>query len=166
MSGYENYPGPDPTSLENRDNVPAGIRPINLRVTYTDSKLTDYVALKRSGRSLCIELAPPLLGVVRKAGKINNLQKDLKEALAATGLTGIVTHFVDTIMAYARELLPSFSIPEITGLGASCYVLKKLWDRGLLMLGAIHHASIDEIPSWMGMIHEAKKNPDISVNSG
>jgi len=34
------------------------------------------------------------------------------------------------------------------------------------MLGYIHHASTDELGSWMGMVEEAKQNPDISVNSG
>jgi hypothetical protein len=37
---------------------------------------------------------------------------------------------------------------------------------GKLILGYIHHATIDEIGSWMGMIEEAKQNSDITVNSG
>lgn len=163
---YYDNPGPDPSSLETRDHLPEGVPPINLRITYTDSKLTDYVALNRSGRQVCIELCPSLFDIVRKAGKVRDLKNELKEAMAAIGIGGIVTHFVDTVMEYAREILPSFSIPEMTGLAAAAYLLKKLWDRGTLMLGIIHHASIDELPSWMGMIKEAKKNPDITVNSG
>lgn len=164
--GTDDSPGPDPSTLESRDHLPAGIKPMNLRVTYTDSNLSDYVALKRSNGALCIELGPPLFGIVSKAGKLNDLKNELKEALATIGLSGIATRFSDTVMDYARELLPQSAVPETVGLGAAAYVLKKLWDRGKLMLGYIHHASIDELGSWMGMIEEAKQNPDISVNPG
>lgn len=139
---------------------------MTLRVTYTDSNLNDYVALKRSNGALCIELGPPLFGIVSKAGKINGLKAELKEALAAIGLSGITSHFSETMMNYARDVLPHTAIPETVGLGAVAYVLKKLWDMGKLILGYIHHATIDEIGSWMGMIEEAKQNSDITVNSG
>lgn len=165
-NGTDDFPGPDPSTLENRDHLPFGINPMTLRVTYTDSDLSDYVALKRSNGALCIELGPPLFGIVSNAGKLNALKNDLKEALAAIGLSGLATHFVDSVMDYARELLPQSAIPETVGLGAAAYVLKKLWDREKLMLGYIHQASIDELGSWMGMIEEAKQNSEISVNSG
>lgn len=164
--GTDDSLSPDLSTLEARDHLPDGIVPLTLRVTYTDSNLSDYVALKRSNRALFIELGPPLFGVVRKAGKLNGLKNELKEALAAIGLSGIAAHFSDTVKAYPGELLPQSAVPETVGLGAAAYVLKKLWDRGKLMLGHIHHASIDELCSWMGMVEEAKQNPDISVNSG
>lgn len=164
--GTDDSPGPDPSSLETRDHLPAGIKPMTLRVTYTDSNLSDYVGLRRSDGTLCIELGPPIFGIVSRAGKLNGLKNELKDALAAIGLFGIVSHFSDTVMDYARELLPQTVLPETVGLGAAAYLLKKLWDRGKLMLGYIHHASIDELGSWMGMVEEAKKNPDINVNSG
>lgn len=163
---FDEFPGPDPSTLEACDHLPAGIKPMTLRVTYTDSKLSDYVALKRSNGQVCIELGPPLFGIVSKAGKLNNLKNELKEALAAIGLAGLLAHFSDTVMNYARDLLPHAALPETAGLGAAAYVLKKLWDKRKLILGYIHHASIDELPSWMGMVEEAKKNPDISVSSG
>jgi hypothetical protein len=163
--GIDDSPGPDPSTLEARDHLPGGIKPMTLRVTYTDSNLSDYVTLKRSNGALCIELGPPLFGIVSKAGKLNGLKNELREALAAIGLSGIATHFSATVMDYARELLPQSAVPETVGLGAAAYVLKKLWDKGKLMLGYIHHASIDEIGSWMGITEEAKQNPDISVNS-
>lgn len=164
--GTDDSPGPDPSTLETRDHLPAGINPMTLRVTYTDSGLSDYVALKRSNGALCIELGPLLFDIVSKAGKLNGLKNELKEALAATGLSGIATHFSDTVMVYAREILPQSVVPETVGLGAAVYLLKKLWDKRKLMLGYIHHASIDELGSWMGMVEEAKQNPDIGVKSG
>ena len=100
-----------------------------------------------------------------KAGKLNGLKNELREAVAAIGLSGIATHFSDTVMDYAREFLPQSAVPETVGLGAAAYVLKKLWDRGKLMLGYIHHASIGEIGSWMGIVEEGKQNPNVSVNS-
>lgn len=156
--GDDDSPGPDPSSLEARDHLPAGINPMTLRVTYTDSNLSDYVALKRSDGTLRIELGPPLFGVVSKAGKLNGLKNELKEALAAVGLSGIVAHFSDTVIDYARELLPQTTVPQTVGLGAAAYALKKLWDRGQLMLGYIHHASIDELGNWMGMMEEDRKS--------
>lgn len=139
---------------------------MTLRVTYTDSNLSDYVALKHSNGTLCIELGPPLFGIVSKAGRLNGLKNELKEALAAIGLSGIATHFLDTVRHYARDVLPHTAFPETFGLGAAAYVLKKLWDRGMLMLGYIHHASIEELGRWMEMIEKAKQNSDITVNSG
>ena len=159
-------PGPDPSTLETHDSPPAGIKPVTLRVPYTDSNLSDYVALTRSNGMLCIEFGPPLFNIVRKAGTINNLKSELNEGLGAIGLSGIMIHFSDTVMDYARHLLPHAMIPETVGLGAAVYVLKKLWDRGKLMLGYIHHASIDEAGSWMGLIEEAKRNPETTVESG
>lgn len=164
--GTDDSPGPDPSTLETWDQLPAGINPMTLRVTYTDSNLSDYVALKHSNGALCIELGPPLFGMVSKAGKLNGLKNELKEALAAIGLFGIATHFSDTVMVYAREILPQSVVPETVGLGAAAYVLKKLWDKQKLMLGYIHHAPINELGSWMGMVEEAKQNPDIGVKSG
>lgn len=163
---FDELSGPDPSTLEARDHLPAGIKPMTLRVTYTDSKLSDYVRLKRSDGQVCIELGPLLFGIVSKAGKFNNLKNELKEALAAIGLSGILIHFSNTVMNYARDLLPHAALPEPAGLGAVAYVLKKLWDANKLILGYIHHASIDELPNWMGMVEEAKKNPGTNVNSG
>ena len=128
--GDDDSPGPNPSSLEARDRLPAGINPMTLRVTCTESNLSDYVPLKRSDGTLCIELGPPLFGVVSGAGKINGLKNELKEALAAVGLSGIVAHFTDTVMEYARELLPQTAVPETVGLGATAYALKILGIEG------------------------------------
>jgi len=161
-----NSPGPDPSTLEAHDDVPAGIEPISLRVTYTDSKLSDYIALKRSNGALCIEVGPPLFGIVRKAGKVRNLKNEIEAALSAIGLTEVVGHFCDTVMKYVLNLLPDATLPGTVALGTAVYLLEKLWERGKLMLGYIHHASIDELSSWMGLIEQAKQNTDISVESG
>lgn len=156
--------GPDPSTLEVPDHVPKGITPISLRIPYTDTKLSDYVNLKRSD-GLCIELGPPLLGIVRKAGHINDLRKEHNEALAAIGVGGIFTHFHGTVMTYARQVLPVDVLPATVGLTAAVYAIKKLWENGLLRLGQIHQASIDELLRWLGLVDEAKKNPDITVVS-
>lgn len=164
--GIDDCAGPNPSTLETRDHLPTGVKPMMLRVTYTDSKLSDYVGLKHSDGQLCIELGPPLFGIVSKAGNLNNLKNELKEAIAAIGIGGLLTHFSDTVFEYVRELLPQLTLPETAGLGAVAWALKKLWQKGKLILGYIHHASIDELPSWMGMIDEAKKNSDIIADSG
>jgi len=165
-NGTNDYPGPDPSTLDTRNHLPAGIKPMTLRVTYTDSNMSDYVALKRSNGSICIELGPPLFNLVSKAGKINGLKNELKEALAAIGLSGIISHFSETVMNYARDILPHITVPETVGLGAAVYVLEKLWDKGKLMLGYIHHASVDGLGSWREIVQEGKQSSDITVNPG
>lgn len=161
-----NSPGPDPSTLEARDHVPAGIRPIALRVTYTESKLSDYISLKRSNGALCIELGPPLFGIVRKAGKVRNLKNEIERVLSAIGIAELAEHFSETVMKYALDIFPDATLPGTVALGTATYLLEKLWERGKLMLGYIHHASIDELSSWMGLIEQAKQNTDISVDSG
>jgi len=163
-SGPDNSPGPDPSTLEAVDHVPAGIKPMNLRVTYTESKVSDYVALTRSNKVLCIELGPPLFGIVKKAGKYNSLKNELKDALGALSVGEIISHFSETVMKYVLDLDPHASVPGTVGIGTAAYLLKKLWERGKLMLGYIHHASIDELSSWMGMIEAAKENANLTVS--
>jgi len=161
-----NSPGPNPSTLKNYDHVPAGINPVSLRVTYTESKLSDYIALERSNGALCIELGPPLFGIVRKGGKLKNLKNEIERALSAIGLAEIVEHFSETVMKYALDIFPDATLPGTVALGTATYLLEKLWERGKLMLGYIHHASIDELSSWMGLIEQAKQDTDISVEPG
>lgn len=162
--GNGGAPGPNPSSLESHDHYPAGIKPISLRITYTESKLSDYVEIKRSNGSLCIELGPPLFDIVRKAGKLNNLKNELKKGLGLIGISGIITYFNETILEYAGKVLPVGLLPKTAGIGAAAYVLKILWDKNKLILGYIHHASIDEIPQWMGLVDEAQETQGIAVD--
>lgn len=163
MTGFSG--GPDPDSIDTVDHYPDGVMPMTLRITYSSNQLSDYVNLKRDDGTLCLELGPPLFGIVRKAGKINNLKNEVKEALAAIGVGGIVTHFSETVVEFAKHYLPSGAIPETVGIGAAVFLIKKLWDRGKLMLGYIHHASIDELGNWMKMIQNAAEHPDIDVTN-
>jgi hypothetical protein len=155
--------GPDPSSLDTVDHYPDGIRPMNLRVVYSSDNLSDYVNLTRSDGQLCLELGPPLFGIVSKAGSINNLKNEVKDALAAIGVSGILTHFSETVVEYAQQLLPSWTIPETIGLGAAVKVIKKLWNKQKLILGYIHHATTDELGNWMKMIENAYEHPDIDA---
>lgn len=166
MDSTSNSPGPDPSSLEAHDHLPAGIKPISLRVTYTESKLSDYIALKRSSGALCIELGPPLFDIVRKGRKVKNLKSEIERALSAIGLAGIVEHFSETVMRFALDLFPDALLPGTVALGTATYLLEKLLERGKLILGYIHHASINEFSSWMGLIEQAKESPNIPVHTG
>jgi hypothetical protein len=58
-------------------------------------------------------------------------------------------------------------VPAFTasiGIGLVTYLLQKLYDAERLVLGIIHQASVDELSSWLGLVEEAKENPDITVS--
>ncbi|GAA0259910.1 hypothetical protein ACFFQF_20950 [Haladaptatus pallidirubidus] len=164
MGDYENLPGPNPSTLETVDYVPEGIMPVALRVTYSTDSVTDYVNLKRSGRQCTLELGDPLFGIVRKAGEINDLIGELTDALAAIGLGSIVSHFSSAVAEYFNSLLHVPALPGTIGLSTVVYVLKKMYDADLLMLGYIHQAPIEELPSWLGLLDEADRNPEITLD--
>jgi hypothetical protein len=164
MPSEAHPPGQDPTSLRTADRIPAGIDPRPLRVTYTTNKLADHVALKRTGRVVTLELAEPLLNIVQTAGEINDLKNKIVEALKAISVEGIVSHFTNTIIEYVNAVLPVEAFPKTTGLGLVVYLIGKLYSASMIRLGRIHHASLEEFPRWMGLIEEAKQNPDIDVD--
>lgn len=162
----DSSPGPDPSTLRNVDEseVPAGVIPAPLRVTYTTDEPSDYVNFKQDGWKVRLELYGPLFSLVRKAGRIKDLTAELSKALGAIGLPGIGEHFRAAVAEYANAIL---SVPAFTasiGLGLAAYILQKLYDADRLVLGIIHQASLDELPSWLGLIEEAKENPDITVS--
>lgn len=159
-------PGPDPSSLEAVDDVPADFVPLlNLRITYSSDKVSDWVGIHRDGRTVALELADPLLGIVRKIGRINDVRQELESALASIGVGGVVAKFYDAVAEFANQFLPVSAIsPETMGMGLAVYLLGKLYDAGLLMLGQIHQADIEELPRWMEMFDEAERNPDITVH--
>lgn len=164
MGEYDDLPGPDPSTLEAVDYTPEGVMPVNLSVSYTSNSVSDYVLLKKENGQYTLELAEPLFGFVRKAGRVNNLKSELEDALTAIGVGGIVSHFTSAVSEYMNSLLPVEALPETIALSTAAYLLKKLYDAGRLRLGYIHHATIDELPSWMAIVNEAKRNPDISVS--
>jgi hypothetical protein len=157
-------PGPDPSTLRNVDHVPEGINPVPMRITYTANQVSDFINFKRSGWQIRLELAGPLFSIVRKAGKITDLTAELSTALSSVGVAGIEERFHQAVAEYANAVL---SVPAFTasiGLGVAVYLLKKLYDAERLVPGVIHQASIEELPSWMGLVEEAKDNPDITVS--
>ena len=157
-------PGPDPSTLRNVNHVPKGIKPVPMRVTYTSNQVSDYINFKRDGWQIRLELAGPLFSIVRKAGKITDLTTELSTALSSIGVAGIEERFCEAIAEYANAV---FSVPAFTvsiTLSVAAYLLKKLYDAERLVLGVIHQASIEELPSWMGLIEEAKNNPDITIS--
>lgn len=163
--GTGNYPlGPNPDSIEVLDYVPAGITPRPLRVTYTTDSVTDYIGLSRSGRQIILELADPLLGIVRRADKVSNLVGELKAALAAIGIEGIVDHFTSVVTEYVNHILPVDAIPGTIGLSVAAYLLRKLSESNLLLVGMIHQASIEELPNWISLIENSTEHPDIDVS--
>jgi len=164
MGDYDNLPGPDPSSLDSVNHLPQGVMPMTLRVTYTSNSLTDYVHLKRSNGRLTLELGDPLFGVVRKASNVYKLKKELGEVLAAIGMEGLVSHFTSAIAEYVNGLLSVPAFSETIGLGVAAYLLKKMHEAEMLMLGYIHQASIDELPSWKGLVDNARTNSDLQVS--
>ena len=159
-------PGPDPSTLRNADHseVPAGITPVPLRVTYTSNKVSDYINFKQDGWGVRLELYGPLFNLMRKAGRINDLVAELSDALAAINLPGIVEYFTAAVADYANAIL---SVPAFTasiGLRLAAYLLQKLYNAERLVLGVIHQASFDELPNWLGLVEEANENPDITVS--
>jgi len=168
MGDPEKYasPGPNPSTLRNADHseVPAGVTPVPLRVTYTSSEVSDYINFKQDGWRIRLELYGPLFKLIRKAGRIKDLASELSKALAAVNLPGIGEYFRETVADYANAIL---SVPAFTasiGLGLAAYLLEKLYNAERLVLGRIHQASSDELPSWLGLVEEAKENPDITVS--
>lgn len=168
MGEPEKYssPGPDPSTLRNADRseVPAGVNPAPLRITYTSNEFSDYINFKQDGWEVRLELYGPLFSLMRKAGRIKDLTSELSKALAAINLPGIGEYFRAAVADYANAIL---SVPAFTasiGLGLAAYLLQKLYDAERLVLGIIHQASFDELPSWLGLVEEAKENPDITVS--
>lgn len=161
--GSNNTPGPDPSTLDTADQAPPGVNPIPMRITYSSDQVSDFVSTKRSGLTLRLELAPPLLNIVRKAGEVRELVDELKSAFAAISIP-ILEHFKSTVVEFANHFLhvPAFS--ETVGLSTAAYILFKLREKGLLVFGHIHQASIEELGSWMRLIENAKEHPDIDVN--
>ncbi|WP_338739882.1 hypothetical protein [Haloplanus salilacus] len=105
-----------------------------------------------------------MFSIVRKAGKITDLTAELSTALSSIGVAGIEERFREAIAEYANAV---FSVPAFTvsiTLSVAAYLLKKLYDAERLVLGVIHQASIEELPSWMGLVEEAKNNPDITIS--
>lgn len=164
MSPDPTPPGPDPSTLDTADHVPQGIEPLSMRITYSSNSLSDYIAIDREGLGVRLELAEPLLGVVRKATTASDLVSELQDALAAVSVTGIIEYFKATIAEYANHFLAVPAIPESASFGAIVYLLKKLYDSGFLFLGRIHQASTEELGSWLSLIEEAKEHPDITVH--
>jgi len=159
-------PGPAPSTLRNADRseVPDGVIPVPMRVTYTSSQVSDYINFKRDGWQIRLELYGPLFSIVRKAGRVKDLTAELSTALSSIGVAGVEERFRETVAEYANAV---FSVPAFTAsitLGVAAYLLKKLYDAERLVLGIIHQASIEELPSWMGLVDEAKENPDITVS--
>ncbi|WP_416839469.1 hypothetical protein [Haloferax sp. DFSO52] len=163
MGEPEQPDGPDPSSLEAVNHTPKGVMPLTLRVTYSSNSPTDYANLRRSAGQVIIELADPLFGLIRKAGEVSDFLNELNTALTTIGLGSIVSHFRSTIAEYVNTLLHVDAFPKTIALSTVAYLLKKMYDAELLMLGYIHQASIDELPNWLGLIENAKSNPDISV---
>lgn len=157
-------PGPNPSSLQTVDHVPDGINPLSMRITYTSNQVSDYISLKRDGWQIQLELADPLFSIVRKVGKISDFGSEISKALSTIGIAGIEGQFREAVAEYANAVL---SIPAFTAsisIGVAVYLLKKLYESGMLFLSVIHQASIEELSSWVGLIEEAKDHPDITVS--
>ena len=97
---------------------------------------------------------------------MKNLKNEIERALSAIGLAEIVEHFSETVMKYALDIFPGATLPGTVALGTATYLLEKLWERGKLILGYIHHASIDELSSWMELIEQAKQDTNINLEAG
>lgn len=135
-----------------------------MRITYSSDQPSDYINFKRDGWNVRLELYGPLFNLLREAGRINDLTAELSKAFAAINLPGIREHFRSAVAEYANAILSVPAFRASIGIGVAAYLLQKLYDAERLVLGIIHQASIDEFPSWMGLVEEAKENPDITVS--
>jgi hypothetical protein len=167
MGDFDFLPGPNPSTLRTVDHVPKSTPELaGLKVTYTSQFLTDYVRIERYGRGLALYLEPTLFDAVWKVKEAVSIQAELYSALKAIGIGGLTQHLIDTVFQYAGAVLPSIPAVGVTSIPAVAWLLRKLYEKGVLTLGVIHQASITELPSWMGFIQEAMRNPDISVCEG
>ncbi|MCU4801318.1 hypothetical protein OB920_13135 [Halobacteria archaeon HArc-gm2] len=156
--------GPVPSSLRAVDSHPYDKLPFyNLRITYTTDSVSDWVGIHRDGRQVALELADPLVGVVRRIGQINNLKEELEEAAATIGMTGLLTEFKSAIAEFANQFLPVEAIAASISLRGAVYLLKKLYEKGLLMIGYIHHAPIEEFDRWNGLVEQGKWMSNIAA---
>jgi len=158
-------PGPDASTLDTVDEseIPEGVNPIPMRITYTSDEVSDYVNLRKDGRTLRLELADPLLGIVRKIGEAKDVVQELKSALASVAIP-ILEHFKATIAEYVNHFLQVAAVPETMGLPTAVYLLNWLHKKGLLVFGHIHQASPEEFWSWVEFMQKAEEHPDINVN--
>lgn len=100
-----------------------------MRITYTSNLVTDHVNLKRLGKQLALELAEPLLDLIRKAGKVHDLTGELTKALGVIGMSGLVSHFKEAVAEYVNSLpsVPAFT--KTISLSAVVYLLKRCMMR-------------------------------------
>jgi hypothetical protein len=50
------------------------------------------------------------------------------------------------------------------GLSLIAYLINKMYNSGVLRVGVIHQASMEELPNWVEFIEQAKWTRDITVN--
>lgn len=136
---------------------------LNFRITYTTNSVSDWVSVYQSDKQVALELANPLLTLIRKLGRVNDLRKELEKAMKAIGVGGLIAQFNKSVAEIANSFLPVNAFAETIPLALAVYLLGKLHDTGLLMLGQIHQADIGELPRWMEFIDEAQRNSDIKV---
>lgn len=120
---------------------------------------------------LIIYLSLLLFGIVQKAGRISELKKELLAGLAAvTTATGIeldevLSHFISTVTRFVNTILSVEAFREAAaGLSLIAYLINKMYNSGVLRVGVIHQASMEELPNWVEFIEQAKWTRDITVN--
>lgn len=163
---YTEISGPNPSTLGTTNTVPESIEATSMRITYTSNTVTDYINLKTTGRQLIIELADPLFGLIRKSAKVTELAAEINDVLAAIRVTGIKEHLKQVVAEYFNEIVGVAALKTQITLGLVAYILKKLHESGELRLSYIYQADIAELPSWIGLIQEAKKKQGITVTQG
>lgn len=156
-------PGPDPSSLRVPDDVPDGIQPISMRITYSSDSVSDWVSVSHSRTSVKLELAEPLLSVVRKV--VNGYEKvsSLRNKLATVSGLGLLKAFKEAVAEFVNNFLPVPAIQETAALGFLVMVLKWLHNHGMLLLGFIHQASPEELSNWLALKEQAKWTPGATV---
>jgi hypothetical protein len=156
--------GPKPSSLGTADSAEAGDLLIsNLVVTYTSNEASDYVCVGRDGWGVTLDVEPSLFKIIKKVSQGKAILDEIRKALAAFSVEGLIEHFVSKVSEFAQAVTTTPVLPELTGLAAACYIIEKLYSSGLLALGIIHQASIRELPRWMQLMEETKRHESITV---
>jgi len=166
MADDDTVPGPDPSSLRVPDHVPDGVDPIPMRITYSSDSVSDWISLDRSRTSVKLELAGPLLSIVRKVANGYEKASTLRNKLATiSGLAGgLVGPFKETVSQLVNNFLPVPVLGAAAGFELIVGALKLLHNRGMLLLKVIHQADPEEFWKWCELMEQAKWTADITVD--
>lgn len=149
-----------PTSCDPRDSPfeRPNIDLYHTRITETANKPSDYVNLKRDGRTATLELSEPLFHAAITAAENVELERELSAVLAAIGPPVIEEIFTSIIAEYANSLLSSPEYPVSIGLSVAACLLKELVETNRLRFGLIIQIP-EGMPEGMNLVEDRDEHP-------